>query len=135
MAKNTNSDSTSGRSIDRRKFIKGAAVAGAAAVTAGESASAAILPQGDAPAATPSVMRPSTSYAQAELATSSVSMPSQYPGVSNGKPGSDYMLDVIKTLDIDYIITNPASSCRGLHESLVTYGGNSAPELLTTMHE
>ncbi len=135
MAKKINSKGKSGRAVDRRNFIKGAAVAGAAAVAAGEGAKAAILPQGDAPAATPSVMRPSTSYAQAELATRSVSMPSQYPGVSNGKPGSDYMVDVIKTLDIDYIITNPASSCRGLHESLVTYGGNSAPELLTTMHE
>lgn len=136
-SKITDSPSADGRSVDRRKFLKGAAIAGAgaAAVGVGESAKAAILPQGVAPAVTPAVMRPSSTLAQAELATSSVSMPAQYPGVSHGKPGSDYMVDVIKTLDIDYIITNPASSCRGLHESIVTYGGNSAPELLTTMHE
>nr|TFG55647.1 MAG: thiamine pyrophosphate-binding protein [Hyphomicrobiales bacterium] len=123
--------------MDRRNFIKGAAVAGAAAIGAGESAKAAILPQGAAatqPA--PSEMRPST-YAQAEgeFATPNAASMPQYPGVKYGKPGSDFMVDVLKTLDIDYIITNPASSCRGIHESLVNYGGNSKPELLTAMHE
>ena len=50
-------------------------------------------------------------------------------------PGSDFMIDVIKSLDIDYLATNPGSSFRGLHESLVNYGGNSKPELLTCTHE
>jgi thiamine pyrophosphate-dependent acetolactate synthase large subunit-like protein len=80
-------------------------------------------------------MRPSTYLAQAEHVTPAVSVQQQYPGAQNGKPGSDYMVDVIKTLDIDYMITNPASSCRGIHESIVNYGGNAAPELLTTTHE
>ena len=30
---------------------------------------------------------------------------------------SDFMVDVIKTLDIKYMPCNPASSFRGLHES------------------
>jgi len=51
------------------------------------------------------------------------------------KPGSDFMVDVIKSLDIDYLATNPGSSFRGLHESLVNYGGNQRPELLTCTHE
>ena len=51
------------------------------------------------------------------------------------RPGSDFMVDVIKTLDIDYVATNPGSSFRGLHESLINYGGNKKPELLTCMHE
>ena len=50
-------------------------------------------------------------------------------------PGSDFMIDVIRTLDIDYISTNPGSSFRSLHESLVNYGGNKGPELLTCLHE
>ncbi len=50
-------------------------------------------------------------------------------------PGSDFMIDVIRTLDIDYISTNPGSSFRSLHESLVNYGGNKKPELLTCLHE
>ena len=51
------------------------------------------------------------------------------------RPGSDFMIDVIKTLGLEYMSTNPGSSFRSLHESLVNYGGNKAPELLTCMHE
>src|SRR5258708_10778951 len=51
------------------------------------------------------------------------------------RPGSDFMVDVIKTLDLEYISTNPGSSFRSIHESLVNYGGNRKPELLTCMHE
>jgi hypothetical protein len=39
-------------------------------------------------------------------------------------PGSDFMVDVIKKIGIDYIPTNPGSSFRGIHESIVNYGGN-----------
>ena len=51
------------------------------------------------------------------------------------RPGSDFMIDVIRTLDIDYVAANPGSSFRSLHESLVNYGGNKKPELLTCLHE
>ncbi len=51
------------------------------------------------------------------------------------RPGSDFMIDVIKTLDLEYMATNPGSSFRSLQESLVNYGGNKKPELLTCMHE
>ncbi|HKQ28892.1 MAG TPA: thiamine pyrophosphate-binding protein [Burkholderiales bacterium] len=51
------------------------------------------------------------------------------------RPGSDFMVDVIKTLDLKYVATNPGSSFRSLHESLVNYGRNSSPELLTCLHE
>jgi acetolactate synthase I/II/III large subunit len=61
---------------------------------------------------------------------------SAHPGdVVIERPGSDFMVDVIKTLGFDYVATNPASSFRSLHESLVNYGGNSKPELLTCLHE
>jgi thiamine pyrophosphate-dependent acetolactate synthase large subunit-like protein len=50
-------------------------------------------------------------------------------------PGSDFMVDVLKDLDFDYITTNPGSSFRGIHESIVNYGGNASPELLTCPHE
>jgi acetolactate synthase I/II/III large subunit len=50
-------------------------------------------------------------------------------------PGSDFMVDVIKTLGLKYIATNPGASFRSLHESLVNYGGNKDPELLTCLHE
>ena len=49
------------------------------------------------------------------------------------RPGSDFMLDVIKTLELEYIATNPGSSFRSLHESIVNHGGNSKPELREAM--
>ena len=49
--------------------------------------------------------------------------------------GSDFMLDVIKSLQIDYVFSNPGSSFLGLHESIVNYGANKAPEYITCMHE
>jgi acetolactate synthase I/II/III large subunit len=51
------------------------------------------------------------------------------------RPGSDFMVDVIKTLGFDFMTLNPGSSFRSLHESLINYGGNKAPELITCMHE
>ena len=59
----------------------------------------------------------------------------QLPSRDNGTPGSDFMVDVIKTLDIKYLPANPASSYRGIHESLINYGKNTMPEFLTCMHE
>ena len=51
------------------------------------------------------------------------------------RPGSDFMVDVIKTLDLAYLAINPGSSFRGLQESIVNHGDNLAPELLTCAHE
>ena len=51
------------------------------------------------------------------------------------RPGSDFMVDVMKSLGIDYVASNPASSFRSLHESIVNYGGNKKPEFLTCLHE
>ena len=45
------------------------------------------------------------------------------------------MVDVIKSLGFEYVCANPGSSFRGLHESVINYGGNQAPELVTCCHE
>jgi thiamine pyrophosphate-dependent acetolactate synthase large subunit-like protein len=100
--------------------MKTVAAAGATAAAVGDAVSAA----GQSPA-----LGDSSAQALREAGADGA------PGTVQGKPGSDFMVDVIKTLDVDYVITNPASSCRGIHESLVTYGGNTMPELLTAMHE
>ena len=54
---------------------------------------------------------------------------------ANERCGSDFMVDVLKSLDFDYICANPGSSFRGLHESFINYGANEAPELITCCHE
>jgi acetolactate synthase I/II/III large subunit len=52
-----------------------------------------------------------------------------------GRPGSDFMVDVIKSLGIEYIFAMPGSSFAGFHESVINYGGNKSPEYITCMHE
>ncbi len=112
--------------VNRRKFLAGVAVAGAASAVP-----AVAKAQGQAQEAAAFVRRPSTAAAQAEMAGT----PTLAPGTTPGVPGSDFMVDVLRTLNIDFVFTNPASSCRGLHESIVNYGGNKKPELITCMHE
>jgi acetolactate synthase I/II/III large subunit len=107
--------------VDRRKFLAGVAVAGAAG--------AVPAPQGGQAAAAPAVKFPSAAATAAEAL-----VPAALPA-SSGKPGSDFMVDVIRSLDLEYAAANPASSFRGLQESIVNYGGNRRPEFLTCMHE
>jgi thiamine pyrophosphate-dependent acetolactate synthase large subunit-like protein len=49
--------------------------------------------------------------------------------------GSDVIADALRALDIPYIALNPGASYRGLHDSLVNYLGNSAPQMLLCLHE
>jgi acetolactate synthase-1/2/3 large subunit len=45
------------------------------------------------------------------------------------------MVDVFKTLDIDYLSMNCASSFRGLHEAVINHADNTKPEILNCPHE
>ena len=45
------------------------------------------------------------------------------------------MVDVLKSIGFEYVAANPGSSFRGLHESLINHGGNTAPEFITCCHE
>src|SRR5687768_2543115 len=116
-------------SVDRRNFLKGAAVTGAAALVpdtvaaAAQAASPASATQGPRTPAAPAAAREADPPAVVgdELTTD--------------RPGGDFMVDVLKSLNIDYIASNPGSSFRGIHESIINYGGNKAPEFLTCCHE
>ena len=44
------------------------------------------------------------------------------------------MVDVVKTLDIDYLAVTCGSTFRGLHEAVVNYGNNTKPEVITCNH-
>lgn len=110
------------RSIDRRAFLKSAAV-GAAVLAANPTASRAQQLEARNPAPTP--MPP-----EAEIGT-----PARIDVLTETRSGSDFMVDVIKSLGIEYICSNPGSSFRGLHESVINYGGNKNPEFITCCHE
>jgi acetolactate synthase I/II/III large subunit len=114
--------------VDRRKFLTGVAVAGAASAVVSDATGAAVDTTKSQPPK-PSALRPSAAVAAAESAA-----PAALPH-AEGRPGSDFMVDVLRSLKFEYLATNPASSCRGIHESLVNYGNNERPEMLTVMHE
>jgi acetolactate synthase-1/2/3 large subunit len=48
---------------------------------------------------------------------------------------SDIIVDLIKRYDFPYITLNPGASFRGLHDSLVNYGGNEPPMMLCNHEE
>ena len=49
--------------------------------------------------------------------------------------GSDVIVDMLQACGIVYAACNPGASFRGLHDSIVNYGGNSMPELIQCCHE
>jgi acetolactate synthase-1/2/3 large subunit len=52
------------------------------------------------------------------------------------RTASDFMADVLKTLDFEYMCANPSDLFAALHESLTgPYGGNQKPEWITCTHE
>jgi thiamine pyrophosphate-dependent acetolactate synthase large subunit-like protein len=57
-----------------------------------------------------------------------------------GKPGtefwgSDAVAAMLRELDLPYVALVPGSSYRGLHDSIVNYLGNRAPQMVMTIHE
>ncbi len=107
--------------LDRRNFLKSAAAGGAAALAVKTAALA--VPQAAAPPVTKLPALPKESD------------PSGIDVLTVDRSGSDFMVDVIKTLGFEYVAANPGSSFRALHESLINYGGNKSPEFITCCHE
>ena len=98
-------------SVDRRNFLKTAAGSAVAFVASSQ------IPHAQSP----------EPPQEAEVSDASLRI--------TERPGSDVMVDILKTLDFEYIAANPASSFRSLQESFVNYGKNVKPEWLTAMHE
>jgi thiamine pyrophosphate-dependent acetolactate synthase large subunit-like protein len=117
--------------VDRRAFFSVVAATGAVSLVGGVSAQAAAT-------ATPTettVPTPSGTLPPSAAVMAAEQQPPAAEPVFVQRSGSDYMVDCLKTLDIDYITALPGSSFRGLHESIINYGGNTKPELLTCLHE
>jgi acetolactate synthase I/II/III large subunit len=108
-------------SVGRRNFLKGT-VGGAAALVAASQPVPAQQEQAVRSATAAVVTQERDPAGSVELLTAD-------------HPGSDFMVDVIKALGFEYIFANPGSSFRGLHESVVNYGGNKNPEFITCCHE
>ena len=49
--------------------------------------------------------------------------------------GSDLVVDLLRGLGFEYAAFNPGASFRGLHDSLVNYGGDQSPRTILCCHE
>jgi acetolactate synthase-1/2/3 large subunit len=110
-------------SSTRRNFLKGAAAAGAASLSTG--------PQG----ATATPAPPPRRTAPLQNSRAETTPPPELDALTTEHCGSDFMVDVLRSLDIEYVCANPGSSFRALHESVINYGNNQKPEFITCCHE
>jgi thiamine pyrophosphate-dependent acetolactate synthase large subunit-like protein len=97
--------------VDRRSFLAGAAT-GAAAIIAKQA-----------------------SIASAQEAGASTNSATDVQATENRRPASDFMVDIFKSLGMDYMFSMCASSFMGIHESILNYAGNKSPEAITCTHE
>jgi acetolactate synthase-1/2/3 large subunit len=109
-------------SVDRRAFLKSAAATSAAALVTTAATTAGAQTPAPVTATAPTPPRETDPPATVDVLTTD-------------RPGGDFMVDVIKSLDFEFVAANPGSSFRGIHESLVNYGSNRAPEFITCLHE
>ena len=49
--------------------------------------------------------------------------------------GSDAIADMLRVMDIPYVLLNPGASFRGLHDSIVNHLGNEKPQMVVVLHE
>src|SRR5437867_1419285 len=124
MANNTHS-------AGRRRFLKGAAVGAAGALVPSGSARASSASAQQAPQSRSVPASPDS----AQLLADTAPPPARENPRLIEHPASDFMVDVIKRLGFEYAAANPGSSFEGLHESIINYGDNKMPELLTCCHE
>jgi acetolactate synthase-1/2/3 large subunit len=111
--------------VARRDFFKSAAAAGATLAVSGGPAGA----QTPAPSAERPKMTPPPSADAVQTTPPPIEVQTQ------DSRGSDFMLDVLKSLDIEYVCANTSNTVRGMQESIINYGGNHKPEFLTCTHE
>ena len=108
--------------VGRRDFLKSAAAGTAAVVSASGAEAAQEQPPRNATA--PVVSR-----------DAETGRPPVVEAATTDRPGSDFMVDVVKALKFEYVFSNPANTFRSLHESIINYGNNQAPEFITCCHE
>ena len=130
MAKKTEDNKVQ---ISRREFLGTGAAAGAASII---PASSGAEPQDTSarPEAVASASPPSDKQMAREVGAA-IPPTDVQPAVE--RPGSDLMVEVLREMGIEYVVSNPGSTFEGLQESIVNYGDkpNVMPEFITALHE
>jgi acetolactate synthase I/II/III large subunit len=109
---------------DRRNFLKTAAAGAAMAVTK--------------PGATEAQQAPPPRNASAPILARPAAAPAALvvdEAKTVDRVGSDFMVDVIKSLGFEYMFGVPANTYMSLQESIVNYGKNKDPEFILATNE
>jgi thiamine pyrophosphate-dependent acetolactate synthase large subunit-like protein len=134
MARGKKQASDERTSLDRRGFIKAATLAGTGAV-------AQAVASADATAATAAETGETSSSSHrhtVQIVSREAEQGTPRPdGTTQTSCGSDFMVDVMRTLGIEYVAAIPGNTFKGLHESVINYGMVTSPslELISCMHE
>ena len=57
------------------------------------------------------------------------------PASRQAEYGSDLIADLLRAYEVEYAALNPGATFRGLHDSIVNYGGNQKPQIILCNHE
>jgi acetolactate synthase-1/2/3 large subunit len=106
--------------MGRRDFLCAVTFSGAAAANLPAVAA-------EVPAAAPSEKRPHGLAAK--------ELPPEEGSPTQTSSGADFMVEVLRSLGLDYLAVTPDASFRGFQEAIINYAGNRQPELLTCLHE
>jgi len=118
-------------SLDRRGFLKAATLAGTGAV-------AQVAASTDAAAVATESAASSPERHTVQIVSREGEQGAPRPdGTTQTSCGSDFMVDVMRGLGIEYVAAIPGNTFKGLHESVINYGMTTSPslELLSCMHE
>lgn len=118
----------------RRGFLKGSLLIGAAGLAPAAGGSAADAAPSSAPHKPPSAGAAVPTEARAQRETGWLDTDPE-PQAQVRNPGSDFMVDLLKRANVQYVAATPGSTFRGLQESIVNYGGNRNPEFISCVHE
>lgn len=119
-------ESKSRAHVNRRGFLK-TTIAGAAAITA-----PAAFEDSKAQSESP---RSAALPTEAGLAAETGAVLPPLPSTVIEHPQSDFMVDLMRSLGVEFAAANPGSSFDSLQESIINYGDNRDPEFLTCCHE
>jgi thiamine pyrophosphate-dependent acetolactate synthase large subunit-like protein len=128
------------KTVGRRGFLKGAALGGVAAIAA--PAAAATSPGGTAEAtARPDGPTPQPLDPNAPRPARAVVVGPEAREIAEGQTydscGGDYIVDVMRSLNIEFFAAVPGNTFMGTHEAVINYGMLTQPNLrfITNMHE
>lgn len=135
MASRQSRKNRQGSRLGRREFLTGAALGGIGAASAMGAPAVAAAQDSNQRQLPPIPNQAAEQGLPSETQAQRVGRSTAPAAVA--LPGSDYMVDVIRSLGIEYVAFIPGDTFKGLHESVINYGMTTDPklQLIACMHE